>query len=190
MDTSKNGFEPAECLLAAAAIEADLTRLTAALTEAQFHAPTRTGGWSVSYCIEHLVLTGEAFFPKWDLALKNANGGGCACQQAFRYGWWERRLLQYVENPSRWKRKTAAPFVPCARHSIEETVARFGAMHREFARRVARSRGLDVKHTKVQSPFAAWVRYALGFSFDLVLAHERRHLSQAWLVRRQLLDES
>jgi hypothetical protein len=189
MDTAANGFDPAGCLQAAAAIEADLGRLTGALTEAQFHAPTRTGGWSVGYCIEHLVLAGHAFLPKWDLALQQARQRQGTGREMSRYAWWERKLLRYVENPCRLKHRTAAPFVPCSRHSIEETVARFAAMHQELARRLACCRGVDVRHTKVQSPFASWTRYALGFSFDLALAHERRHLRQAWLVRRQLLDE-
>lgn len=187
MGTVTNGFDLAGCLQAAAAIEADLAQLTSALTEAQFHAPTRTGGWSVGYCIEHLVLTGQAFLPKWDRALQDAAGdrGG----QALRYSWWQRQVLRHIENPSRLKRKTAPEFVPCSRHSIEETVGRFLGMHQDLARRVARCRGLDVRRTRVQSPFVAWMRYELGFSFDLALAHERRHLRQAWDVRRQLQAE-
>ena len=103
-----------------------------------------------------------------------------------RYGWWQRRILQCAENPSRLRHKTAPAFVPYARYSIEETISRFVGMHQEFIRRVAGSRGVDVKRTKVQSPFVSWLSYALGFSFDLALAHERRHLNQAWMVRKQV----
>jgi hypothetical protein len=83
---------------------------------------------------------------------------------------------------------TPLSFVPYSRHSIEDTVARFLDMHHKGIGRVSQSRGLDVMRIKVQSPFTSWIRYALGFSFDLALAHERRHLRQAWQVRRQLLD--
>jgi hypothetical protein len=189
MGTVVNEFDSPRCLRAAAAIEADLTRLTTALTEAQFHAPTRTGGWSVGYCIEHLVLTGQAFLPKWDMALQEAAKRECRGEQTVRYGWWQRKVLHYAENPSKLKLKTTPPFVPYARHSIEETVGRFLGMHQELALRVSSSHGIDVGRTMVQSPFVAWIRYALGFSFDLALAHERRHLCQAWRVRRQMLGE-
>jgi len=189
MITVVNGFDLPECLEAAAAIEADLTQLTTTLTEAQFHAPPRTGGWSVGYCIEHLVLTGQAFLPKWDMALKEAAQKEWHGEKRFRYCWWQRQILHYAENPSRLKHKTAPPFVPYSRHSIEETVGRFLGMHQELVRRVASSRGLDVRRTKIQSPFVSWIRHALGFSFDLALAHERRHLCQAWRVRQRLMDE-
>jgi hypothetical protein len=180
-----DGFDIQRCVKAAAAIEADLTRLLSDLTESQFHAPQRTGGWSVGYCVEHLLLTGHAFLPNWDRALHGAPKVGHHGEQ-FRYEWWQRALLRFAENPSRLRRKTAAPFVPCSRHSIEETVARFYGMHREFVRRVAGTRGLDAGRAKVQSPFASWISYSLGFSFDLALAHERRHLSQAWQVRQSM----
>jgi hypothetical protein len=188
MTKAAKAFEVARCMKAAAAIEAELRELATGMTEAQFHAPPRNGGWSVGYCIEHLVLTGRAFLPKWDAALQSGmnreeeNAGG------FPYAWWQQRILECAENPTRLKLKTSSPFVPYARYSIEETIGRFLGMHQEFIRRVTSSRGLDAKRTKVQSPFVSWVWYALGFSFDFALAHERRHLGQAWMVRRQFID--
>jgi hypothetical protein len=187
MVTEVNAFDPSGWLQAAADIEAELTLLVTPLSEAQFHAPPRAGGWSVGYCIEHLVLTGQAFLPKWDMALKEA-GKESHGKETFRYGWCQRAILRYAADPSKWKHKTAPAFVPCSRHSIEETVDRFLGTHKEFVRRVVSSRGLDVMRTRVQSPFVSWIRYALGFSFDLVLAHERRHLRQAFRIRRQLIN--
>jgi hypothetical protein len=67
---------------------------------------------------------------------------------------------------------------------------RFLSMHNDFARTISRSGEMDMQRTKVQSPFVSWIWYPLGFSFDLALAHERRHLWQAWEVRRRLLDET
>jgi hypothetical protein len=188
MDTVASRFDLAGCLTAAAAIEDELSQLTTGLSEAQFHAPTRTGGWSMGYCIEHLVLTGKAFLPKWDMALSEAVATKLNGNAPFEYAWWQRRILQYAEDSSKLKHKTASCFVPYSRHSIEETAGRFIDMHQQLVRRVLQSRGLDVMRTKVQSPFISWIRYPLGFSFDLALAHERRHLRQAWRVRRQLAD--
>ena len=58
-------------------------------------------------------------------------------------------------------------------------------MHHEIAQRVWASQGHHPKRVKVQSPFAAWIWYPMGLSFDLALAHERRHLWQAWQIREQ-----
>ena len=186
MATLGNGFAIAATLEATAAIEADLRRLMADLTEAQFHAPPRLGGWSVGHCVEHLILTGKAFLPRWDAALRQARGEDRRPVQKFPYGWWQRAALRLAEDPTRLKRRTAAECSPYARFSIEDTLMRFLGMHRQFTRRVVGAGELDVRRIKVKSPFSPFMRYTLGFSFDLVLAHERRHLRQAWEVRREV----
>jgi len=182
MVTVAHGFDFGTCLKAIAAVEADLKELTSTLSDSQFHAPPRSGGWSVGYCIEHLVLTGRAFLANWDAAVRHAaasrNGTGMVA-----YHWWQRILLRFAEPPYRMKTSTKPTFVPYSRYSREETIRRFMQMHRAFARLVEGCRGLDVEGTRVQSPFVSWLSYSLGFSFDLVLAHERRHLWQARQVR-------
>jgi hypothetical protein len=188
MDMVTRGFDLAMWLQAAGAIEAELHQLVRPLSEAQFHAPPRNGGWSVGFCIEHLVLTGRAFLPKWDLAIAEAARKEARVWQAVRYPWWQRRILLYAENPAKLKQKTAPAFEPCARRTIEQTVARFVDMHQDVMRRAAASKGLDVSRTKVQSPVVSLFRCSLGFSFDLFLAHERRHLRQAGQVRRNVTD--
>src|SRR5262245_52157389 len=93
MATEAKAFDVTACVQAAAAIVSDVTRLTAALTEAQFHTPPLTGGWSVAYCIEHLTLAGRAFLPKWDEALKHASASKSERDSTFPYGWRHRLLL-------------------------------------------------------------------------------------------------
>jgi hypothetical protein len=179
MPTVARGFDLADCVGAVSAIEAELNALTSALTEAQFHAKPPDGGWSVSYCLEHLVLTGNAFLPKWDVALKEAGRRKSCREDGFAYSWWQRRTLLLLEPPYTIRRKTRRLLEPCAHRPIHHTVERFLNMHRSVLGRIESSLGLDVMQTKAQSPFNSWVWYPLGFSFDLALAHERRHLWQA-----------
>ena len=181
-----DSFVPENCLKAMTAIEDDLTHLTASLTEAEFHAPTRSGGWSVAYCVEHLVLTGQSLLPLWDATLKLAVEQKRYSQGPFPYPWWQRGILRLVQPPYRLKTKTLRTFTPCSRRTTEEELRRFLRMHKQLAGRIETSRGIDALGISVQSPIASWIQYPLGFSFDFALAHERRHLWQAWQVRRQL----
>src|SRR5437667_602464 len=96
-------FGQERCLIAMMAIETDLSELTASLTETEFHAPTRSGGWSVAYFIEHLVLTGQTFLPIWDAALRQAIENNCYSNGPFPYAWWRRQALRLTEPPSRLK---------------------------------------------------------------------------------------
>jgi hypothetical protein len=136
------------------------------------------------------VLTGRAFLPGWDTALREAGAHSGNPGQEFPYGWWQRIALRVVEDPSMLKRKAPPRCTPYTRYSIEETLVRFSGMRQEFTRLVDGARRVDARRTKVMSPFTPWLRYALGFSFDLVLAHERRHLCQAWTARRQTTEAS
>jgi hypothetical protein len=184
------GYDISRCVQAIRAIDADLERLTSNLTECQFHAPSRAGGWSVGQCIEHLILTGDAFLPAWDGAIGTAVTAGARSDGPFHYSWTQRAILRFAEPPYRVRIKTTRQFVPCSRRSLEETVRRFRKMHDEMAARASASRGFDAAPVRVQSPFIAWIRYPLGLSFDLALAHERRHLWQAWQIFNEIGQDS
>jgi DinB family protein len=186
MQTIPNGYDLSRCMQAVAAIDAEMIRLTANLTECQFHAPPRAGGWSVGQCIEHLILTGNAFLLEWDAASQAGISAGLLSEGPFPYSWLERSILRFAEPPYRLRTKTMRQFAPCSRRSLDETVRRFHRMHQQLAARISASKGLDAAEIKVKSPFVSWIRYPLGLSFDLALAHERRHLWQARQVREQL----
>jgi hypothetical protein len=185
MSTTPAGFDLPRCLGEVRLIDADLQKLTADITEAEFQTRPRTGAWSIGDCIEHLVLTGEAFFTKWDSAIQESSHAASSSAQAVRYSWWQRMMLNAFEPPYKIKTKTTKNFIPFSSRPMAETLDRFSAMHGELARRIERSQVLDVARIRVRSPFASWLTYPLGFSFDLALAHERRHMWQAWQVRKQ-----
>lgn len=190
MTTVPKRFDLPRWIESLASVEAEVRSMTDGLTESQFHAPPRTGGWSVGYCLEHLILAGEAFLAIWDLALEEGRAHlGDSCCSHFPYQWWERAILRQIEPPYRMKVKASQGLLPRSRRSVEETVQRFGYMHREIKKRVEDSRSLLVKDVRVRSPLASWISYPLDFSFDLVLAHERRHLWQAKEVKRLIAHQ-
>jgi hypothetical protein len=182
MTSAARAFEVSNSLASVEAIEADLARLTGAITENQFHAQPFAGGWSPAYCIEHLVLAGNALLPSWDAALRRAPRD----EGPLSYGWWHRLVLGAMERPRCLRLKTASRFVPRSRRPMSDVVARFLAMHSELKRRIEQTHAAGAAQTRVGSPFTSWLRYPLGFSFDLALAHERRHLWQAWQVLHQV----
>jgi hypothetical protein len=188
MANQPSGFKPTDSLSVAKAIEHDLRLLATGLTEAQFHAPARDGGWSIAQCIEHLALTGQAYLPKWDVALRDAARQRLHGTDLFPYHWWHRLVLGALRPPYRIRTRAPHSLTPCSRRSIEDGIRYFLVMHHELARRIELSIGLDAGQARVQSPFASWIRYPLGFSFDFALTHERRHLWQAWRVRQQFTD--
>jgi len=188
--TVVRGFSRLKWQKEALDIEEELNRLTAGLTECQFHAPPRDGGWSIGYCIEHLVATGHDYIAQWDrliAAQARLSVSAGPCVFAYPYNWWQRGLLHFVENSVLGIRlRSPASAVPRMRRPLPQAVEAFRNLHRDLALRLAQCRVLDPQRTRVRSPNSRWIRLPLGFSFDLVLAHERRHLRQAWRLRHQL----
>jgi hypothetical protein len=142
----------------------------------------------VGYGIEHLVLVAQAFLPHWEKALREAaKASQPNLRPTARYAWWQRRLLRFVENSSVVNCQSRKCFVPYLRRSSGETLAAFFAVHRDLVSMLIRTGDVRAPIVKVQSPCVSWIQYELGFSFDLVLAHERRHLRRAWQIREQLI---
>src|SRR5262249_54483063 len=150
-------FDLRGCQQAITATETDLAQLASELTDPQFHAPPRSGGWSVAFCIEHLVLTGHKFLSVWETAIKAAGVGSHRSNGRPRYHWWDRLLLHLTEPPYRLKTNSPQAFLPFSRHSKHETIHRFLNMHREVARCLESCGGVDPGRTRVQSPFGEWL---------------------------------
>lgn len=174
-------------LKAIRAVENDLEHLLSTLREFQFYVHPRGGAWSVGYCLEHLVLTGHALFLSWDSAIRDSNASTHA-HGAPPYRWWHRGLLRFVEPPYQFRIRAAPQLLPNCHRPMKEAIQRFHSMHDEFTRRLEASTVADLQELWVQSPFRSRRRYRLGFCIDLVLAHERRHLWQAWQIRNRLRD--
>ena len=58
-------------------------------------------------------------------------------------------------------------------------MAAFRAYQVQYIDRLRQANGLDLARAHVASPAAAWLRFSLGSGFELMAAHERRHLWQA-----------
>jgi len=103
----------------------------------------------------------------------------------------QRSARLVVTSKARWRlRRSRAVLLTLFDHvgrPLEETVRRFLKMHDEQGSRLSATQGLDAAGIQVKSPFISSIPYPLGLSFDLALAHERRHSWQQ--LRRQLVGE-
>ncbi len=161
--------------------QADFDVNTSRLQEIVAHNPGNhgslrpfEGAWSVAECLQHLVITTHAFLPLWTKAIagEDRNFGSA-------YPFWWRWFLAGVGDPARMRSQTPAAFAPEAGLHLDDVFEPY-LKQRAVAARLAKEMYIgDVGGTKISSPFASWMKYPLDFSFDLWLAHEGRHLSQA-----------
>jgi hypothetical protein len=166
------------------AIESRADALTAGLNDPSFAWSPEPGRWSVGECLEHLNLTAQAFLPLLDRAIDN----GVPTQEpaaAIRPGLLGRGFIYILEPPTKGRVNAPKSVRPPRELSMTTVTTRFNDAHKELADRVRRAQSIELNRTKMRHPAIPVVRFSVGEIFEIVLAHERRHLWQAEKVRRQ-----
>jgi hypothetical protein len=76
-------------------------------------------------------------------------------------------------------------YAPPAGHLKDRVVPEFISIHDRLLELVVKSDGLDLARIRVPTQFRR-IKFSLGQWFALATAHDRRHLWQAWQVRRRV----
>lgn len=140
--------------------------------------PTR---WSMTGHLAHLAIVNGAYLESIDDAVGRTCGNG-AVESAgpYRHPWLARKFARLLEPPPRRRVKTFRSMVPGADAEPARTVETFQALQRRLERSIEASRGLDLGAVRFGSPFFSLFKLSLGTAFEVVLAHNRRHV---WLMR-------
>jgi hypothetical protein len=162
--------------------EADL--LVTPLGDELFNRRPSPDRWSVAECIEHLNVSARRYLPAIDEGIAAAVRLGLYGAGPFTYNWLGRVFVWTMEPPPRFKAKAPSTLRPEAARPKQDVLSGFRAYQVQYIDRLHAANGLDLARARVRSPVASWLRIPLGSAFQLMAAHERRHLWQA----RQALD--
>lgn len=167
-------------------IDANLSHaesLVAGLSRAQFNWRPEPGRWSMGQCLAHLNIINGG-----DLeALRTAIATGKARKQTgdgpFTYGFFSRKCVASMEPPATRKSKTPKYYEPPPEADPGEALAAYRRISGEIRKLAQSAAGLDlarVKTTLLALPTAlrAIIKMPLGARFELIAAHDRRHLWQ------------
>lgn len=135
--------------------------------------------WSAAECISHLSISSELFLAPLRSAIDDARKRGLQSKRPPKMDLIGRVLKWFLEPPIRQRVKTSVPFVPKAIRAKAEAFGEFASFQAKLAELLEETRGLDLNRMKVVSPFDKRVRYNVFSAFNILVAHERRHLWQA-----------
>lgn len=162
---------------------ADAEKLVEGLSDEQFNWRPAPGRWSIAECLDHLN-NGWRVLEKLDYKIAKASEQGVRGEGPYRHPLLGRLYVRFVEPPPKIRVRAPKAFVPKPDQPLAAVAPRFLELQDEIIRRVIAADGLDLGGVRMSSPITRRFKMSLGQWFAFLAAHERRHLWQAWQVRK------
>jgi hypothetical protein len=166
--------------------EQDARTLVDGLSESRGTWQPRPGSWSVAECLDHLATGNrvylDAMSPSAERALAEGRRKRGPAVPGLIGGWFVRSLEPPV-NP-RFKMPAPRKIRPRPSPPLADACDQFFASHRDVVTFLQQYAAIDLAHVVFPNPFIRGVRFSLATGLHVLAAHERRHLWQAWRVRR------
>ena len=168
------------------AAERDALLLVANLGERQGRWHPETGSWSVAECLDHLATANHLYIQAMKEPAIRAREQGRFRRSPAVPGFVGQWFVRTLEPPVKtfFRMKAPRSIVPRVAPSLASAVARFAASQDEVREFLRANADLDLARVRFPNPFVRGIRFSLATGLHVIAAHERRHLSQAWRVRR------
>ena len=140
--------------------------------------------WGLEDICSHLATITTIYLPALDDAIERGHADAAYTDRPFQGNVVSRLLVWTMEPPVRVRLRTLAVLRPRPAENPMQSRQQYRAAQNAFELRLERAAGLDLTHISVRLPTIGRVRLSLGTVLALLMAHERRHLWQATVVRK------
>jgi hypothetical protein len=173
------------------AADSDAEGLITGLSEAQGTRRLSADTWSVSECLDHLATANRVYLNAMREPAQRARARGQFRQRPAKPGLAGRWFVYTLEPPPRWWSKLKAPRVirPRPTPPLADAFAEFIASQADAREFFTVNADLDLASIHFPNPFVRGIRFSLATGLHVIAAHDRRHLLQAWHIRRALERE-
>lgn len=142
--------------------------------------------WSVAECIDHLAIANRVYLASMREPARRAQQEGKTRRGPVRPGLFGGLFVYTLEPPPKWWAPMPAPqkIRPSPSPPLAPSFAAFITSQddvRAFLREYA---NIDLSGIRFPNPFIPRLRFSLATGLNVITSHERRHLAQAWRVRR------
>jgi hypothetical protein len=169
------------------AIESDARALVNGLSEAEGRWRPAPSAWSVAECLDHLATANRVYLKAMRSPAERALNRGQTRRGPALPGVVGRWFVGWLEPPvkPRLKGKSPRAIRPRLEPSLADAFEAFLLSHEETRAFLQRFMDIDLARIRFPNPFIPGVRFSLATGVHVIAAHDRRHLWQAWSVRRQ-----
>jgi hypothetical protein len=168
------------------AAERDVRMLVDGLAEERGCWRAEPDSWSVAQCLDHLATTNRVYLGAMTEPAIRARAAGRLRRRPALPGFVGRWFATKMEPPVKapFKMKATRNIRPATSPSIADAFARFLASQNEIRDYLSTNADLDLAEIRFPNPLVAGIRFSLATGLHVITAHERRHIWQAWCVRR------
>ena len=142
--------------------------------------------WSVAECLDHIAIANSAYlnamFEPAERARRRGRMRRAPAKPGLFGAWFVRTLEPPIKPITRRKAPRSITPRPCL--PLAKALRTYLSMHDDAHIILRASADLDLSSILFPNPFVRGVRFSLATGFNVIIAHERRHLWQAWRVRR------
>ena len=183
------GAHPPDILALARAYDATERDARAVVEGLSPEAGTRRaarGSWSVAECLDHLATANRVYLQAMQPAAERALAAGRWRRRPAHPGLIGGWFVRVLEPPARPGLKSRAPNAIRPRESppLDDAFRQFLTSKAEVRAFLDRFKGIDLAGVRFPNPFIRGVHFSLATGLHVIAAHERRHIWQAWNVRR------
>ena len=170
------------------ATDRDAEALVAGLSEEQGAWRPEAGSWSVAECLDHLATGNRVYLRAMQDPAKRARERGRFRRRPARPGFLGGLFVYQLEPPPKWwsRLKAPKPIRPRTAPPLEETFAGFVDSQADVRDFLSANADLDLAGIRFPNPFVRVIFFSLATGLHVITAHERRHLLQAWRIRRAM----
>jgi len=142
--------------------------------------------WSVAECLDHLATANRVYLDAMRPSAARAQREGRMARRRARPGLIGGWFVKSLEPPVNVRFRTRAPRLirPRTGPPLFEALTMFLASQEDARTFLRTYAGIDLAGVRFPNPFIRGVRFSLATGLHVIAAHERRHLWQAWRVRR------
>jgi hypothetical protein len=168
------------------AAERDARLLVENLAEERGCWRAEAASWSVAQCLDHLAISNQVYLGAMKEPAIHARAAGRLRRRPALPGFVGRWFAAKMEPPVKpsSKMKTMRNIQPGTSPSLTDAFARFLTSQDEVREYLRTNADLDLAGIRFPNPLVRGIRFSLATGLHVITAHERRHMWQAWRVRR------
>lgn len=168
------------------AAQRDASAVVDGLSEQLGTRRPQPAAWSVAECIDHLATANRVYLASMQEPARRARQEGKTRRGPARPGLFGGLFVYTLEPPPKWWARTPAPrkIRPSPSPSLAPSFAAFIKSQDDVRAFLRENANIDLAGVRFPNPFIPGLRFSLATGFNVITSHERRHLVQAWRVRR------